>query len=209
METPLALTRPKSLTHPYTLRKTMESRSNAVDPESYCSAPPFVTPPRPFRQVEHTRKREPLSPLRGESRVPECSFGLESVDVKPNVPSQAANTQVNHIRSHSPPASPSSRRSSSSAQGSPEPPEDNKVPWETPALRRPTMIAAPNPRRLTSAATPASPPPRLYRPTTVCSRPTPSSALPSCACRAPRGRRKTSSGERWTAYNGCRGSGPS
>ena len=172
-------------------QKPKNTRPQGVDPECYASAPPITTPPRQYRQVEQRRKREELSPWRGEPRAPEVGhFQATAADVKPDIGTMAAaGPSSTHVRRNTPPASPPSRRSSTSAQGSPEPPEDNKVPWIAPG-RRPTMVAAPNPRRLTSPARPASSPPRLYGPAPVHSRPTPSS-VDSTLLRMPRAPRET------------------
>ena len=99
------------------------ARPKTVDRESYCSAPPFVSPLRPSREVEARRKREPLSPWRGEPRVPEeCSVELTLADVKPDVkPDITTGPPSVHIRRSTPPASPASRQSTLSAQESPEP----------------------------------------------------------------------------------------
>ena len=168
-------------------------RPQDVDPECYASAPPLTTPPRQYRFVEQHRKREELSPWKKEPRAPEAGSSQAAADVKPDIRMMAAPRPSSpHILHNSPPASPSSssRRSSTPARDSPEPPEDNKIQWGTPALRRPTMLAAPNPRRLTSAAPVAPPPPHLYHPTAVGSRPTPSS-VDSTLLRVPRNERET------------------
>ena len=89
------------------------ARPKAVDRDAYCSAPPFTSPPRPSREQEARRKREPL--WVNESRVSEVE-GMECTasDVKPDVkPDLAASTSATATR---PTAASTSSSSSSEAQ---------------------------------------------------------------------------------------------
>ena len=88
--------------------ESKNNRPQEVDPECYASAPPITTPPRQYRRMELTRKREELSPWRREPRAPEvCSVQVTAADVKPDIkPMAAPEPPTAHTRRNTPPAFP-------------------------------------------------------------------------------------------------------
>ena len=91
------------------------ARPKTVDHDAYCSAPPFTLPPRPSREEEARRKREPL--WSGEPRAPEVDWaeymiGNVKPDVKPDIPLDIPKARCGSAWQPSPSAHPHRRRQS-------------------------------------------------------------------------------------------------
>ena len=102
------------------------ARPKNVGREAYCSAPPFASPPRPSRDQEARRVREPL--WIDDARAPEAQ-GMECTasDIKPDIkPDLAASTSHNVTR-------PTAASSSSSSEAQHRVPS-RMVRWGTPVI---------------------------------------------------------------------------
>ena len=86
------------------------TRPKTVDRDAHCSAPPFTSPPRPSREQEARRKREPLwvdESCASEVERMECTASDVKPDIKPDLAastSEAATQPVAASASSSPEA---------------------------------------------------------------------------------------------------------